>query len=242
MPGTIIDLHMHTVRGAYDSGLQPEDLVAEARRIGLSGVAITEHDRLWERHSLAAFREEHPDLLVENGIEVSTDLGHVIAVGLPSVVSGIHRIARLREVADEVGGYLIAAHPFRHWTDSIYFSRQGKPQVDLSPAHLATLPVFEYVDAIEVLNGATPPAENLLAAQVAELLGKAGAGGSDCHSKQGIGYYCTVFEKAIESSAMLVAELRAGRFAPGHGLPAGQLHLLTEAPLMLEPITPTVNL
>jgi predicted metal-dependent phosphoesterase TrpH len=241
MPGTIIDLHMHTVRGAYDSGLQPEDLIAESRRIGLTGVAITEHDRLWERHSLVAFREEHPDLLVENGMEVSTELGHVIAVGLPSVVSGIHRIARLREVADEVGGYLIAAHPFRHWTDAIYFSRQGKPQVDLSPEHLATLPVFEYVDAIEVLNGATPPAENLLASQVAELLGKPGAGGSDCHSKQGIGYYCTVFEKAVDSSATLLAELRAGRFAPAHGLPSGNLQLLSDTANALEPITPTIG-
>jgi predicted metal-dependent phosphoesterase TrpH len=240
MTGTLIDLHMHTVKGAYDSGLQPEDLAAEAKRIGLTAVAITEHDRLWDRHSLADFRDGHQELLVENGIEVSTDLGHIIAVGLPAVVSGIHRLARLREVADEVGAYLIAAHPFRHWTDPIYFSRQGKPQVDLSPEHLATLPVFEYVDAVEALNGATPTRENLLALQVGERLGKPCTGGSDCHSKQGIGYYCTAFERHMETAAMLVVELHAGRFVAAHGLPAGNLQPFSEASLPQDPLAPAI--
>ena len=48
MPDTIVDMHLHTVKGGSDSSLTPEQLMEEARRIGLSGVNISEHDRLWD--------------------------------------------------------------------------------------------------------------------------------------------------------------------------------------------------
>ena len=35
MPGTIIDMHMHTTKGASDSMLNPDDLSAEATRVGV---------------------------------------------------------------------------------------------------------------------------------------------------------------------------------------------------------------
>ena len=68
--GTIIDMHIHTTRGASDSGLNPDDLTFEARRRGLTGIHISEHDRLWDRHTLERYREENSDLLVANGMEV----------------------------------------------------------------------------------------------------------------------------------------------------------------------------
>jgi len=33
MTGTIVDMHVHTVRGAADSSLTPDQLIEEARRI-----------------------------------------------------------------------------------------------------------------------------------------------------------------------------------------------------------------
>jgi hypothetical protein len=233
MPGSVIDFHMHTVLGAYDSGLKPEVLAEEARNVGLTGVNITEHDRMWSAHTLADFREQQSPLFVSNGMEVSTDMGHILVVGLPGFVAGIHRLARLREVADEYGAYLVVAHPFRHWFDPVHFRRQGKKPIEMVPEVLAKLPVFEYVDAIEVLNGCNTPRENLMALQVAHYLGKPGTGGSDCHSSSGIGYYCTVFERQVETAHDMVVELMAGRFAPAHDLPSGKLTLYTETSLPL---------
>src|SRR5918996_6548679 len=109
MTGSIIDMHMHTVLGAYDSSLKPDDLAAEAVRVGLTGVNISEHDRLWDRYTLDKFRIEKAPLFVNNAMEVSTDMGHIICVGLTEYVPGIRFLARLREIVDEVGGYLIAA-------------------------------------------------------------------------------------------------------------------------------------
>ncbi|MGB4862922.1 MAG: PHP domain-containing protein, partial [Tepidiformaceae bacterium] len=79
MPGTIIDMHLHTTRGASDSMLDPDDLIAEARRVGLTGVNITEHDRMWESWDLSPFRKKHEGIFVSNGMEVSTDMGHILA-------------------------------------------------------------------------------------------------------------------------------------------------------------------
>ena len=81
-PGTILDSHVHTVRGAADSELQPADLLAEARRRGLSGINVSEHDRVWERPQWEAFVAEAPDLFISQGMEVSTDLGHVVVFGI----------------------------------------------------------------------------------------------------------------------------------------------------------------
>ena len=225
--GLVIDMHMHTRRGAYDSALDPVRLAEEARVVGLTGVAITEHDRLWDGHALRQFQEEQPSLVVHNGMEVTTELGHILAYGLPGLPRRMDRIAELRDYASEVGGFLAVAHPFRYWFDPVHFTRRGLPPMEMSAEVLAKQPVFEYVDAVEVLNGACSLQENLMALAVANLLGKPGIGGSDCHSEQGIGIACTVFERTPETPERLIGELRGGRFIAARDLPAGQLRRFT---------------
>jgi predicted metal-dependent phosphoesterase TrpH len=229
MSGTIIDMHLHTTAGASDSGLSPEDLAIEAVTRGLTGINITEHDRLWDTYKLAAYRESNPALFVNNGMEVSTDLGHMIVVGLKQYVPGIRRAEELRRVLDETGGFMSVAHPFRHWFDPVYFRKQGKEPFTMTPEQAAErMPVFQLVDAIEALNGANTPRENLFALRVAKALGKPVTGGSDAHSKSGIGFYCTVFEKDLTTEAEMLEELRAGRFHAHHGLLQGNLTYFTE--------------
>jgi predicted metal-dependent phosphoesterase TrpH len=231
MSGSIIDMHMHTVLGAYDSSLKPDDLATEATRVGLTGVNISEHDCLWDRYTLDRFRQEKAPLFVNNAMEVTTDMGHIICVGLTEYVPGIRFLKKLREIVDERGGYLIVAHPFRHFFDPVFFMRQGKKPYEMVPEVLAKLEVFEYVDAIEGLNGFNSARENIMALRVAKLLGKPVSGGSDCHSTQGIGYYCTLFDTDIETPEQMLTELRHGRFHAGHDLAAGNLTRFTETSL-----------
>ncbi|HXU25176.1 MAG TPA: hypothetical protein VN697_14200 [Tepidiformaceae bacterium] len=142
MAGTIIDMHLHTTRGASDSMLNPDDLIAEATRVGLTGVNITEHDRMWESWDLAPFRKQHAPMFVSNGMEVSTDMGHILAIGLKGYQSGIRHLAKLREIADEQGAFLVVAHAFRHFFDPVHFKREGKEPFNLSPEEASKLPVF----------------------------------------------------------------------------------------------------
>jgi len=102
-------MHLHTVHGAADSSLTPEQLIEEARRIGLTGVNISEHDRLWDPHQMEEFRQRS-GLFVSTGMEVSTDMGHMIVIGLDRYGPGIRRATELWLVADGVGGFLIVAY------------------------------------------------------------------------------------------------------------------------------------
>jgi predicted metal-dependent phosphoesterase TrpH len=223
MAGTIVDMHVHTTLGASDSQLDPEELARIAGDVGLTGVTVTEHDRVWDRHSALRFQERHTSLFVYPAMEVSTELGHILAYGLPEYVAGIRHAHLLRQAVDAVGGYLVAAHPFRHWFDPVTFRRRGQEPPEMDAQALAALPVFELVDAVEVLNGANTERENRFALQVANYLGKPGTAGSDAHSTSGIAIYTTVFERELSAPAQLIDELHAGRFFPAMGLPEGRL-------------------
>jgi predicted metal-dependent phosphoesterase TrpH len=226
MSPSIIDMHVHTTRGASDSSLKPVELARKAHRVGVDGVVVTEHDRLWDPRELARFRQTHA-LFVANGMEVSTELGHILVIGLDRYVPGIRWAEELRRVAGEAGGYMIAAHPFRHYFQRVHWEREGWEPFDLTPQQAARLPLFEMVDAIEVLNGGNNERENLFALEVAQALGKPGIGGSDAHSDQGVGIYTTVFEERLETEEDLLHELKAGRFYAAHGLLSGKLERFT---------------
>jgi PHP-associated/PHP domain len=228
LTGSVIYMHIHTTRGASDSSLRPIELARAARRLGLSAVVVTEHDRLWDSMEVERFRREQSLLLI-NGMEVSTELGHVLVMGLEKYVPGIRYAGELRRVVSEAGGYMIAAHPFRHYFYRIEWERQGLEPVDLTPEQAARLPLFELVDAVEVLNGGNNEQENAFALRVAQILGKPGAGGSDAHSHQGIGIHTTVFEREIGSEVEFMRELKAGRFCAANGLLQGDLQPFTLA-------------
>jgi len=216
-------MHVHTVRGAADSSLTPDQLIEVAQRIGLTGVNITEHDRVWEQHAIDEFREKS-GLFVSRGMEVSTDMGHIIAIGLTQYVPGIRRATELRRVLDEAGGFMIVAHPFRHFFDPIHFRRDGRPPFEMTPEEAAErMPIFSIVDEIEVANGGTAPVENQFALKVAQVLGKNGVGASDCHSTAGIAIYATIFEEELRDREHMLQQLHAGRFRPVKGLPVGDV-------------------
>jgi hypothetical protein len=224
MAGTVVDMHVHTVRGAADSSLTPDQLVESARAIGLTGINITEHDRVWDDFVLKEFRAQNPDLFINRGMEVSTDMGHIIAVGLTGYVPGIRKATELRRVLDDLGGFMIVAHPFRHFFDPIHFKREGRPPFDLTPEQAAErMPIFGIVDDIEVANGGTQPVENQFALKVAMVLGKRGIGSSDCHSTQGVGYYVTAFDEELRDQEHFLEQLHAGRYHAARGLAEGNL-------------------
>jgi predicted metal-dependent phosphoesterase TrpH len=183
---------------------------------GLTGVNITEHDKVLELHQRRAFVEAHPDGFVNFGMEVSTDLGHMIAIGLNEYLGGIRRAAKLREELDKVGGYLIVAHPFRRLFDPVTAMRTGV-KFEMTPEEAAhNLEVFKVVHGIEVANGANTPRENYFAAEVSRILGMPGTGGSDAHSTSGVGVFATGFERPVTSPEALLAELHGARFEAVH--------------------------
>ncbi|MBI4498374.1 MAG: PHP domain-containing protein [Chloroflexi bacterium] len=211
--GTVLDLHTHTVMASPDSELTPAQLVQVARQVGLHGVGVTEHNRTWDHREAEAYGRDY-GFAFFRGMEVTTDLGHILVFGLDQYVSGIHFAKDLRKTVTAAGGIMIAAYPFRHLFHQHRAWGGGHDQQPIpSIEEAARLPIFDVVDAVEVFNGGTGERENLYTLRVAQYLGMRGTAGSDAHSRYGLGRYVTVFEREVRSVEALIGELRAGRFA-----------------------------
>jgi predicted metal-dependent phosphoesterase TrpH len=224
-----VDFHTHTTRGSADSNLDPFAMIDQAQKIGLEGICITEHDNAWTDPAIKDNAEERGVTLFL-GIEVSTDWGHVGTFGLDQYISGIYKVKELRRVIDDVGGFLIANHPFRYKLDPRFQFIHKTPAIDVDDpvSGIHALEVLQYVDAIEVINGACSEQENLYAHAVAQHLGMKGLGGSDSHSASSIGYAVTVLEKPVSTTRALIDELKAGRFSAGQGLNTGEFRAFPE--------------
>jgi predicted metal-dependent phosphoesterase TrpH len=187
----LIDLHCHTLPRSTCSQLQPLDLVDAARSAGLDGICLTEHDRWWPEHELATLRER-TGFLILSGVELTTDLGHVLAFGLPESASSAVA-AELALHAADCGAVLFLAHPAR---DSLLrLNRQ----------------VIDSFSSVEAINGSDSHLKNMAASGIARAFPLPGIGGSDAHMLTEVGRAATRFLDPIVDEASLLMALRAGR-------------------------------
>jgi len=208
-----VDLHVHTTAGSADSSIRASVLGERARAAGLDAVAVTEHFRAWEEFE-AAQLESESSLTLLRGIEWNTDRGHILVFGLDRYDTSVRSAERLRELVQAAGGFMVLAHPFRHFFDPPPARRwlTGEGPATMTAAEWAALPVFGLVDEIEVQNGNCTGRENAFAAEVAAVLGMRGTGGSDAHYPDDVGKCHTVFERQVRTVTELMIELAAGRF------------------------------
>lgn len=188
----LIDLHCHTLPLSQCSSLQPEELIDLARQRGLDGVCLTEHDRFWPEDGLAELRERI-SFAVFSAVELTTDLGHVLAFGLRPGLS-LATAAAAFAAAQECGGLLFLAHP----------ARDGLLRV--------THETVEYFESVEALNGSDTRLQNLAAKGLAHGFRLPGIGGSDAHTPAEVGRVATSFLDNIKSNEELLAALKAGRY------------------------------
>jgi predicted metal-dependent phosphoesterase TrpH len=223
-PYFTLDLHLHTNRGSSDSNMTPAQLIERAKAIGIGAVCITEHDNMWDLHEVGEMAADAGVLLLR-GMEVTTDVGHIGVFGLERYIGGIYKLKELRRVADGEGGVLIANHPFRYKLDP-KFSFINPDQEPIDPDHpdrAAKLEIFQFVDALEVLNGACSEEENLFALQVARKLGLAEVAGSDSHSHGSVGCVTTLTSEPVGNERGLIEAIKGNRCRAGRGLLANQL-------------------
>jgi predicted metal-dependent phosphoesterase TrpH len=201
----LIDLHCHTTR-SMDSFLDPADAVRAARAAGLGAVCFTEHDKEWDREEIADFRRAH-DFLVLRGVEVSTEIGHVLAFGLSRFDLEMRSFAILAEECSEAGGALVLAHPYRRFYGMTVPTVPSEDDVALALHRRG----WDDLQAIEIWNAETRRIENLLAAAVAERLMLATTGGSDAHRPDEVSRCYTVVDGDVASERDLVAAIREHR-------------------------------
>jgi predicted metal-dependent phosphoesterase TrpH len=203
----IIDLHVHSGPASPCSSVTVEQLIEEARAIGLDGICLTDHNHHWDPQAVEVWRQKH-GFLILRGNEITTDQGDILVVGLEENIQGVIKLEYLREKVLKAQGFMIAAHPFRG------FLTFGIGYLGLTPQKASLRPVFREVDAVEIMNSRVSEKENGFAAQVAEILGLPVIGGSDAHKPGEVGRYATRFADPIRNERDLIAALKKGHFSP----------------------------
>jgi hypothetical protein len=188
-----LDIHVHS---RFSDGVPtPEEIVEHCRKIGLNGVAITDHDAI--EGSLEAMKYASADFIVIPGMEVSSKEGHILALGIKKQVeSGLPAKETVERIHD-LGGIAIAAHPYDSY-------RWGVGDLIMTAGF----------DAVEVVNGHTfgntkNPREMALKANLPMV------GGTDAHSLAEIGNVSITTDKTDILDAIKKGEVEIRHVWPG---------------------------
>lgn len=200
-----IDLHIHTRPKSPCSTIDPPALLEEARRAGLDGICLTEHQNRWSSKEVEEWSRAD-GIRIFQGNEITTNQGDILVFGFDPDLKGVVSIQDLRQEVEAAGGLMIAAHPFRG------FLLFGISQLQLDVAQACKRTVFQFVDGLEVKNSKVTDHENDMAHRVAERLGLIGVAGSDAHRPDDVGKCITIFEREVRTERELIEELRARRF------------------------------
>lgn len=196
------DLQVHTDVSSC-SRAHPRAVVAAARRRGLDGIAVTNHDTVEGYEAVVEHAGE--DLDVIRGCEVTTTQGHLLALGVSSSPEPGDPLA-VTEAVHDLGGVAVLSHPFDRFRE--YY--------DDGLEDLART-----VDAVEVVNSRCVLERfNRRARRYAEAHRLPLTGGSDAHYPAEVGRAVTMVPRdrgvleAIASGS--TRALGRGRYLSGH--------------------------
>ena len=167
-----LELHAHSwySRGAIlgeESVDSPIQMVKEARRRGLDGIAITDHNSFKSWNSLKKLKFD--DFVLIPGEEIHTKQGHLIALGISEEIKPNQDVLETIDKIHSQGGVAIAPHPF----DIAKYGLRERSK---------------YADAIEVFNSSNLDRfSNFRAKKFSEKLNKPCVSGTDAHMKEVIG-------------------------------------------------------
>lgn len=175
---------MHT-QYSYDGLITPKELIYYAKKRGLDGVAITDHDTVEGALKIA----EEADFLIIPGIEISSLNGHVVGL---NVCETIQRRLSVEETVDKIhdaGGIAIACHPTTLFKNVLKRNMKAK------------------FDAVEVINASAFPFKHMVKRnkEFAQNLGVAHVAGSDAHYGPEIGYAYTIVDAEPEITSIIEA-------------------------------------
>ncbi len=184
---TILDLHVHS-KYSYDSKSEPTLIIKRAEKIGLKGLAITDHNTVDFHNKL----DIKTDLLIIPGIEISSSKGHIIGLGIKTFIPPKLSVeATIEKIRDE-GGEVIIPHPFD-------FTRKG---IGRNVERLKNI-------AIETVNAACVFGKfNEKALDYAMKYNLTQTGGSDSHRVQDLAMAYTKFNEDVSSIDDVLESIR----------------------------------
>jgi predicted metal-dependent phosphoesterase TrpH len=203
-PTSFADLHVHS-SASFDSLARPERLVERAIELGLTHLAITDHERIDGAQRAAETAGDRLHVIV--GEEVRSRDGDLIGLYLeravPPGLSAPETAAAIREQ----GGIIGLPHPFDGWRASGGSrSREAGSALD----ELASI-----VDYVETHNARAYGQANPRARAFATRHGLPGVAASDAHSVMELGIASTKLPGPFGSASELRDLLPQARPLPG---------------------------
>jgi predicted metal-dependent phosphoesterase TrpH len=152
------DLHIHS-KYSYDSFLSPEKIIRIAKKRGLDGIAVTDHNTL--KGGMEALKiNGDKDFQVIIGAEMKTEYGDIIGLFLNEEIMTRMFKGVIEEIKSQ-GGLSVLAHPYRQYKN---------------PAE-----IVNRVDLVEAFNARSRKANNARAYELAKKFKKPMTAGSDAH-------------------------------------------------------------
>ncbi len=177
------DLHIHT-KYSECSLNKPEKLLETAKKRGLDGIAITDHNTIKGALKVKKLNKDR-NFEVIVGEEIKTEAGEILAYYLKKEIEP----GRFKDVILEIKkqkAICAIAHPFAHF--------RKKLKMDLAQ-------IKANLDAVEVFNArALLKRENRKARKLAEKLNLAMIAGSDAHFCHEIGRAYTLFNGTLRNA------------------------------------------
>jgi predicted metal-dependent phosphoesterase TrpH len=182
----LFDPHVHT-EASYDASGSVEAVLSRAESVGLDAVAITDHDTTVGAREACRVADEY-DVTVVPGVEVTTDSGHLLALGVRDRPAVNTPFADTVEWVRDSGGVAIVPHPFQ-------VTRHGVRKRDLADC-----------DGLEVFNAwAMTGIQNRRARAYADARGYPQVGASDAHDPRMVGRGHTEVHAGVDSDHLTPA-------------------------------------
>jgi len=185
------DLHIHS---KFSDGLpSPTEIVQHAKKSGLHGLALTDHDNVKGLREAKKAAEKY-DIQFIPGVEITTISGDIVALGIeeiPKTTDALEMIDMIRQQ----GGVAILAHPFAgFWALSF-----------------ANIPdIAKRFTAIEIFNALTQFDLNMEAIKLAKQLNMTGTAGSDAHRLHEVGTAYTLSKDSDILTAIKNGNVKVG--------------------------------
>lgn len=192
-----VDLHLHDNKYSTDSHISIEEIVREAKRKGLDGIALTNHENPDVVKEIDELVEKY-DFVIFPGVEYLTKDGDIVAFGIDKLPEEQMSAQEFIEYVDKFGGTCTAAHPYRT-------NNRGLED---------KLYTVKGLTAIEGYNGSTSDYHNGLAVKAGKELGIQVVGSSDAHVVEKVGVYATLLPYKVKNVKELIEALKTNRCKP----------------------------
>ena len=205
-----LDLHIHTTCSKHpfwgvDAMSVPKEVIKRAIKVGLDGIAITDHNTTRGGLKIAKMVKDYKlqdKLIVIPGAEIHSKNGDILAYGLKKdIAPRLWGMETVEKIQDD-SAIAVVAHPFKGKFFNYYYGWKS--------SWLRQKREIKF-DGIESFNAAASLPANEMANKLASILKISKTGGSDAHILSHIGNGVTYVDTTDRSVDGILEAIRKGK-------------------------------